>query len=134
MFPLASCLVFEKKEEVWIAPLAFDAAYLHALIFSTHDYFNTIIRGKTCTSNQQTLPHFVKTLQLLRERLLNDDDPARLSPTTASIVQTLAAHAHFMGDSTSAKHHLQGLHKIVRLRGGVAALRSNAKLLIEILR
>ncbi|RYP02083.1 hypothetical protein DL764_005964 [Monosporascus ibericus] len=112
LFPLESCIAFERREELWIEPLAFDPAYLHALIFSTHDYFDTV---------------------LLRERLLHEDDQARLSTTTISVVLTLAAHAHFIGESESAKHHLQGLHKIVNLRGGVTAFKDNAKLLIEML-
>ncbi|RYP29727.1 hypothetical protein DL767_006602 [Monosporascus sp. MG133] len=52
----------------------------------------------------------------------------------SSVVLTLAAHAHFVGDSKSAKHHLQGLHKIIGLRGGITAFRDNAKLLVEMLR
>jgi hypothetical protein len=47
---------------------------------------------------------------------------------------TLAAHAHFIGDPTSAKHHLLGLQKIVELRGGITTLSDNTKLVVELLR
>ena len=134
MFPLESCILFERREENWIEPLAYDAAYLHALIFSTHDYFNALIRGKPCATGKSTLPHFLRTLELLRERLSHSDDNERLSTTTASVVLTLAAHAHFVGDTEFAKHHLRGLHQILRLKGGMVAFRDNAKLLIEVLR
>lgn len=83
--------------------------------------------------SQRTLPHFLKTLRLLRERLLHEDDQALTTPTVSAIL-ALAAHAHFVGDSESAKHHLGGLRKIVNLRGGVATFGDNAKLLVEILR
>lgn len=89
--------------------------------------------GNHCTMSQRTLPHFVKTLRLLRERLLHENDQA-LTISTVSAILALAGHAYFMGDSESAKHHLGGLRKIISLRGGVATFGNNTKLLVEIFR
>lgn len=133
MFPLDSCILFEKREEAWIEPLAFDPAYLNAMVFTTLDYFDSMRHRNRCTVSQRTLPHFLRTLQFLRERLLHENDQALTIPTIATIL-ALAAHAHFVGDFQSAKHHLGGLRKIVSLRGGIATFSDNAKLLVEILR
>ena len=133
LYPLSSCISFDKKEETWIEPLAFDAAYLNAVIFTTLGYFETLRHCDQSTVSQRTLPHFLRTIQLLRRRLLLESDRAFTIPTISTIL-ALAAHAHFIGDSKSAGYHLGGLHKIVNLRGGVAAFNLNATLLIEILR
>lgn len=134
LFPLETCFLFEKKRSTWLEPLAFDAAFLHAMIFTTQDYYDSILRSKTYTASRKTLPHYLKTVQILRERLLRENDHERLSTSTISAVLALAAHAHFVGDSESAKHHMEGLRRIISLRGGVTSFRENAKLLVEILR
>ncbi len=133
LFPLETCILFQKTEEAWLEPLAFDPAYLNAMIFTTLDYFDFMRHRNRCTVSQRTLPHFVKALRLLRERLLHENDQALTTPTVSAIL-VLAAHANFVGDFESAKHHLGGLCKIVSLRGGMATFKDNAKLLVEILR
>ena len=80
------------------------------------------------------MPHFLETIKLLRKRLAHDDDAVRLSFTTAAAVMGLTGHAFWTGNSESARHHMEGLNKIVTLRGGVATFKENPKLLIEILR
>jgi hypothetical protein len=132
LFPLSRYVMFKRKEENWIEPLGFDPLYLHAIIFSTHQYFESV-RGGTIAPNRRIAIHLHKTLRLLRDRLSGDNDQVRLSPCTAAVVMTLAAHAHFISDSASSKHHLLGLQKIVQLRGGIASF-SDHKLAIELLR
>ena len=126
-------MVFEKREEAWIEPLAFDPAYLNAMIFTTLDYFDSMQHRSRDDVTQRTLPHYLRTVRLLRERIMHEDNQSLTTPTVAAIL-ALAAHAHFVGDTESAKHHLEGLRKIVGMRGGVATFTGNAKLLVEILR
>ena len=80
------------------------------------------------------MPHFVKTLKLLRERMADEDSQEKLSDATAAAIMALVGHAHLTGDLKSARYHMEGLYKIVRLRGGVNTFKQNAKLLVEILR
>ncbi|KAF4632202.1 hypothetical protein G7Y89_g5924 [Cudoniella acicularis] len=140
LFSLETCILFERRAQDWIAPLALDPAYLHSSIFTSQYYFDAILPGKSSSSplNQRILPHYLKTLELLRERFASDDDDqARLSNTTVAAVMSLAGHAYFTGDSKSARHHMEGLRKIINLRGGVTTFRNighNAKLLVEMLR
>ena len=103
------------------------------MIFTTLDYFDSIHHHQHHNLSQRTMSHYLKTLQLLRERLSHEKDQALTTPTVSAIL-ALAAHAHFVGNFESAKHHLGGLRKIVNLRGGIATFKDNAKLLVEILR
>lgn len=76
----------------------------------------------------------MKTVRLLRERLLLINEQSRFSDSTVFVVLTLAMISHHIGEHEGAKHHLDGLRKIVDLRGGLDSFRYIPKLLIEILR
>jgi hypothetical protein len=134
LFPLERCMFFDRRSENWIAPLAVDPAYLHAMIFTAQFYFDALKSGKAISVSRRSMPHFVKTLKLLRERMANEDDQERLSDSTAAAIMGLVGHAHLTGDLKSARYHMEGLYKIVCLRGGVTTFKQNAKLLVEILR
>jgi hypothetical protein len=134
LFPLEICILFERRGEAWIAPLAVNPAYLHAKIFTSLYYFDVVLPRRSSLANQRTLRHYFKTLRLLHERVLYDDNEVRLSNNTVAAVLGLAGHAYWTGDSKSATHHMEGLCKMVNLRGGVTTFRDNVKLLAEILR
>ncbi|KAK3389938.1 hypothetical protein B0H63DRAFT_105702 [Podospora didyma] len=136
LFPLESCILFERRAEAWIAPLTIDPAFLHTMIFTSQYYFDAVLPQRPSSEmSQRSLPHYTKTLKLLHERFSETgDEQARLSFTTVAAVMGLTGYAHLMGDTRSARHHLKGLHKIVTLRGGISTLRGSAKLLVEILR
>jgi hypothetical protein len=134
LFPLERCMFFDRRSENWIAPLAVDPAYLHAMIFTAQFYFDALKSQAPTFVSRRSMPHFVKTLKLLRERMADENDPERLSDSTVAAIMGLVGHAHLTGDLKSARNHLEGLYKIVRLRGGVTTFKQNAKLLVEILR
>ena len=74
LFPLEPCIFFERRAETWIAPLTLDPAYLHAMIFTSQYFFDAMLPRKFSPLNQRSLPHFLATVKLLRERLARDDD------------------------------------------------------------
>jgi hypothetical protein len=127
-------IFFERRAENWIAPLTTDLAFLHMMIFTSQYYFDTIAILPRKPSRQHISPHFVKALRLLQERIGGNDHKAKLSFTTLAAVMGLTGHAYLTGDLKSARNHLEGLHKIVILRGGVSTFEANPKLLLEILR
>ncbi|MCJ1385514.1 hypothetical protein MMC17_008637 [Xylographa soralifera] len=104
------------------------------MIFTSQYFFDAILPRNFSPFSQRSLPHFLETVKLLRERLAHDNDESRLSYTTAAAVMGLTGHALWTGNSESARHHMEGLSRIVSLRGGVATFKENPKLLIEILR
>ncbi|KAI0890467.1 uncharacterized protein GGS22DRAFT_13939 [Annulohypoxylon maeteangense] len=136
LFPLESCIDFGPKKREWMEDLTKDAAYLHAMAFSAQGYFD-LRRGRApSTSSALTDPHVVKTLRLLRERLETVDhgDMMQFLAKTAAIVLCLAFHAHLTGDYYAARHHINGLRRIVDLSGGFGVLKHNAKAIVEVLR
>ncbi|MCJ1394402.1 hypothetical protein MMC18_007280, partial [Xylographa bjoerkii] len=134
LFPLETCIFFEKRAENWIAPLAVDPAYLHAKIFTSLYYFDVILPQRSSHESQRTLHHHHKALSLLRERILYGNNDSQLSNNTVSVVLSLAGHAFWTGDLKSATNHMEGMRKIANLRGGLNIFRDNEKLLAEILR
>ena len=92
----------------------FDNIYFHAVLFSIETYFNP----------QGTLSHFhfAKTLRLLQERLDSPDDKA-VSDATIMVVVMLGLSAELIGDSDAAEKHIDGLKRIVEMRGGLEGLR-----------
>lgn len=81
------------------------------------------------------MPHYVKTLRILQDRLAGaGGDEKKISDTTVVCVMALAGHALLTGDERTSRQHIQGLEKIVRLRGGIASFIENTKLLVEVLR
>ncbi|KAI2465474.1 hypothetical protein F4781DRAFT_424738 [Annulohypoxylon bovei var. microspora] len=136
LLPLESCINFSPKKLAWMEALTVDAAYLHAMAFSAQGYFD-LRRGRAPShSTATTDPHIVKTLRLLRERLetAGRGDTMQFLSGTASIVLCLAFHAHLTGDFHAARHHIAGLRRIVDLAGGLAALKDNEKVIVDILR
>ncbi|KAK3326081.1 hypothetical protein B0H66DRAFT_550028 [Apodospora peruviana] len=142
LYPLETCVAFERPDRRWLEPLFDDPVYLHTMVSTTQDYFGFLasrgpysLGSKLAPPPFRRSPHVVKALSLLRERLaLRDQGKLLISDTTICVVMTLAVHAHVLGDREAADFHLAGLRKMVTLRGGVSRLRDNAKLLIELLR
>ncbi|KAH8811000.1 hypothetical protein F5884DRAFT_749398 [Xylogone sp. PMI_703] len=134
LFPLEGDIKFYNKQEEWFEPLKFDAAYLHAMAFGAQSFFSWVLGDQAFSSSQVAFLHFMKALQLLRERLEFGDEIEKVSNTTIYVVLTLATHAHMVGEHESAKDHMIGFRKMVSIRGGITTFRSNMKLLIEILR
>jgi hypothetical protein len=134
LFPLEPCIFFEKKAETWIAPLTVDAAFLHTMIFIAQSYFDVFAPDRRSALTKKTSSHLLKGLKLLRERIAHDNDRMTLSDTTTATIMALTCHAILTKDFKSALNHVEGLKRIVNLRGGITSFRSNAKLLIDILR
>lgn len=137
MYPLESCIVFHRKNTVdrmWFEVLTYDAAYMHALVFSSQAYFILTSAWKAPAAMRRVAVHHSTTIRLLRERLSVQNEVTKISDPTVFVVLCLATYAHFINDYDSAKHHMEGLRKIVDMRGGINAFSYNQKLTIELLK
>ncbi|KAI1753958.1 hypothetical protein F4782DRAFT_494595 [Xylaria castorea] len=134
LFPMEKCIFFDRRAENWIAPLAIDSAFLHVNIFTSLYYYDAILPRRPFRESQRVRHHYHKAVTLLRERLLCDDNDKRLSNNTISIVLSFAGQAFTAGDLKSAMNHIQGIRKIIDLRGGFSSITGNEKLINEILR
>lgn len=119
MFPLMGVVGFEPEKENWLHLLRDDPAGLHITTFALEELISKVIRRQTRSVNVAAMQHFQKGLKILRERLLGDDAAIKISDSTMGVVLKLAGSAHFNGDYQTSKHHMDGLKRIVDLRGGL---------------
>ncbi len=56
-----------------------------------------------------------------------------MSDKTLSVIVNLATHARVAGEDQSAMHHMDGIRKIVGLRGGISEI-NYIKLMVELLK
>ncbi len=132
--PLEACIIFHTNGNALIEPLAFDAAYLHAVALGTRIYVE-LIRGTECLRKLTCVsPHYSKALRLLRQRLSLGKEAEMISDSTILVVIALALYARITGDFEAARNHMEGIRKIVDLRGGVQVISSRAMLAMEIFR
>jgi hypothetical protein len=133
MYPLMAATGFLAGNNDWLYPVELDAVSLHINAFAVEGFIDKVLRRQGNYMGTAAMLHFHKGVRLLQERLLGEDDEPKLSDSTRSVVLKLAGAAHFDGDYQAAKQHMEGLRKIVDLRGGMNAFK-DSKLLIEMLR
>lgn len=124
---------FDENDRAWMEDLFSDAAYLHIITFTARAFFDKVADPQIRTTDQEVTVHFVKGLQMLRERLLSEDEAVKVSNSSIRVVLLLTVGAYMMGEYESARYHMKGLCKMINLRGGLAAITSK-KLMMEILR
>ncbi|KAJ9412500.1 hypothetical protein QL093DRAFT_2570573 [Fusarium oxysporum] len=113
IFPLKVAIGLQEENNERHYPIRQDAVSLHITAFAS------II-------NLAALLHFQKGLTLLKERLLGEDEELKVSDSTISVVLKLAEAAHFDGGYQISKQHMQGLRKMVDLRGSIYVFRGKA--------
>ncbi|KAI0135839.1 hypothetical protein F4814DRAFT_38297 [Daldinia grandis] len=131
-FPLRAAISFDGDNEGWNSPFGRDAVALHIMAFAVQGFIDRVLRRQD-NLNPAAILHLQKGLGLLRERLLADDDETKISNSTMSVVLKLASVAHFDGDYKASKQHMEGLRKMVDLRGGLDVFKGTS-LLLEMLR
>lgn len=129
-FPLERCFDLKVKDRSMFDPLTFDPVYLNAVIFGAQAYMDLVL-GR---SRKRSLEQMLKTIRLLRNRLSISNGNISVSNPTILVVLTLAHIAHLTGEHITAEQHLQGLCKIINLRGGISAFQNTSQLLTELLR
>ncbi|OTB07723.1 hypothetical protein M426DRAFT_266956 [Hypoxylon sp. CI-4A] len=131
--PLKAVIGFEAEVAKLNSPFGRDAAALHVLAFAVQGFVDRVLRRQEGSINPVAILHLQKGLRLLRERLLGMDDETKISDSTMSIVLKLASVAHFDGDYQTSRHHMEGLRKIVDLRGGLGVF-GGTMLLVEMMK
>ena len=113
--------VFDRQAPLWLEQLGQRSTYLHNQLFVLMAYCDLII-ARTSSISPETLSHMNRALGLLQRDLgLNNRATAELTIYT---IITFAMVEFMSGDTVSAEKHLQGLFKVVALRGGLSSLKS----------
>ncbi|KAF8849032.1 hypothetical protein BDZ45DRAFT_773889 [Acephala macrosclerotiorum] len=126
LYPIEVCLSWDPRSSKWFEYLQSDAAYLHSMMWSTQLYFDWL-QGRE--PSHSALVHLNTTLNLLRSRIV--DGQIATSDTTISAVIGLVMMAVLVGNQEEARKHMDALHKMVAMRGGLRALRENSQLQIK---
>ncbi|KAJ8128280.1 hypothetical protein O1611_g5354 [Lasiodiplodia mahajangana] len=125
---------FPHKDIEWIAAFITDAAWVHMMAFTSEAILDVVRGRRMRPADQRASPHFARSMRLLRERLLGDDQMIPLTNSTVQVILALATHAKIHGEFEEARCHLMGLRRIVELRGGIHNFRPWPRLVLEILR
>ena len=128
-----AAISFQRHEKNWFEAVGLDLAALHITVFAIEEFIDRILHRREKSDNVAARLHLQEGLRLLRERLLGDDDEKKISDSTVSAVLKLVVAAHFDGDFLASKHHINGLRRIVDMRGGLETFRGKA-ILTEMLR
>lgn len=105
---------------------------MHSVIFSVESFLDKRLRRQSSATSF----HFMTTLQMLQQRLHDNTQlQSSTSDSTIMTVISLGLAAEFIGDGPTAEAHMQGLAKMVQLRGGFDGLREdNSRLPAKICR
>ncbi|KAJ3550273.1 hypothetical protein NM208_g66 [Fusarium decemcellulare] len=133
IFPLLAAIGFQAENKEWLHLVRQDAAALHITAFAVEIFIDRFLRRREESTNATAIIHLHKGLNLLRERLVADDDESKVSDSTIGVVLKLASAAHFNGDYEASKQHMDGLRKMVNLRGGLDIFKGT-RFLLEMLR
>jgi hypothetical protein len=108
-----------------------DLGCLHSIVFAIEAFSDKFSHKKLGSTARF---HLVKTLQHLQARLYEFDKTLAISDSTIMVVVLLASTAELMDDLRAAENHIQGLEKIVNLRGGVWALNIHTNMHVKVCR
>lgn len=131
VYPYDICLDVHPVERGWFPYMISDVCCLHSMMFSVRAF------AEGALHNQLSRPacfHYAQTLQLLQARLNEIDQTFATSDPTIMVVINLAAAAELMEDFAAVENHIEGLEKIVNLRGGVQALNTHNNIQVKVCR
>ncbi|CAI6041439.1 unnamed protein product [Clonostachys chloroleuca] len=130
--PLVAAIAHGADQGSRLALVQGDDAGLHLTAALMDDFIHRVLRLGAGSSPMAIL-HFQKGIRLLRYRLMGDDEKAKVTDSTIAAVTKLASAAHFSGDFTASKQHVEGIRRMVDLRGGLKSLK-HSHLCVEIMR
>lgn len=133
MFPLMMAIGFHSESRESLYPVEADPAALHITAFAVEEFIQRVLLRQRNSINPVSMLHFQRGVRLLRQRLLGDEGNPKISDSTMDTVMKLCGTAHFMGDYKASRHHMEGLQKMVDLRGGLHVFKGKF-LLTELLR
>ncbi|KAH7131243.1 hypothetical protein EDB81DRAFT_696556 [Dactylonectria macrodidyma] len=119
LYPSSLCLPRHMLDSNIVGYLLSDPAFLHGALFCTESVFSQVMDAP---SIPRKAFHMQRTLQLLQLRIAQSDEQPALSDATLLTVSNMALQAQFDNDWEVALNHMQGLYRIVDLRGGFSAL------------
>jgi hypothetical protein len=120
MTPLDRCIDIECLEAVSLGWLFSDITFLHSVLcasYAINDFMSPQWNGNP---SRKTVVHLREALSLLRVKM--QDENVYQDDSALQVIFNLALLAAVYGDWVAAAAHLEGLRKIIRLRGDMVFL------------
>jgi hypothetical protein len=117
MYPTNFHIIFGGVSSLCVHFLTQNSMFLHTSLFMTEAYADSA-QGRPYGASASR--HLAKALPLLQKNL--EDRTAVTAYTTIGTIVMLTMIADLMGDVDVARKHIQGLHRIVTIRGGIDKL------------
>ncbi|KAB5539319.1 hypothetical protein GE09DRAFT_313879 [Coniochaeta sp. 2T2.1] len=123
LYPPEFCYQQEHIQSIWFEYMSTDAAFLHCTIAMCASFIELFL-GKTKAVTRSSIPsaalvHIAHAFRLTNGRLSTQE--ALTNNTMASVV-SLSLHEQLLQEYATGRIHLQGLARIVSLRGGLLQL------------
>lgn len=128
MYPIARYSFSDAADAYWFHWIQVDLAYLHSILFTTSFFYDTLAGQKS----ESTKYHSYRTIQELNKQLA--DSETALSDSTTTVIMSMALISACFGDLESAHIHMEGLKRIIDLRGGMVSYKSRPLLQAKLYR
>lgn len=135
VYPYEVCLQVHPVERGWFPYMISDICCVHSMMFSVRAFVDGASHNGQIS--RQAAFHYAQTLQLLQSRLDAFEHGQRemaFCDSTIMVIIILAAAAELTGDFAAVQNHVDGLLKIVSLRGGVGSLNTHNNMQIKVCR
>ncbi|CAG9978732.1 unnamed protein product [Clonostachys byssicola] len=119
MYPDRLCTEADSEDIYWVGTMFHNQMYFHAVVSATEAFFYTPREGNRLLKSQH---HSLMALQLLQEKVSDENTTNSASDTTIMSVLLLAFAAEMAGDLPTVDRHLRGLKRMIDMRGGVHLL------------
>ncbi|KAF2180089.1 hypothetical protein K469DRAFT_753593 [Zopfia rhizophila CBS 207.26] len=129
VYPHKYCTPFEPEQTLWLHYMTVDTAYFHCTL-------SVMAAGNDFYLEQPgpspfALTHLSETFQLVTAKL---SGPEALSDMTVTLVYGLVIYSQLRGENERWRIHMDGLHRLVELRGGLDQFSGSPTLLQKICR
>ncbi|OIW25245.1 hypothetical protein CONLIGDRAFT_636319 [Coniochaeta ligniaria NRRL 30616] len=126
MYPIECCVDLAAENQRWHDDLAHDPPYAQSVFEIARVHFD-IVRSRD--QQLQKLVHMSNSLGPLRKQLASSD--VVVTDSMVFVVVALALVSEAFDELDDALMHLRGLHTMIKLRGGLAALAHKRSLQIK---
>lgn len=126
------CLNVHPVDRGWFPYMLSDLCCLHSMMFCVRAFVDTKSLGGR--ESRMAAFHYAQTLRLLQAQLNASVDGSSISDATIVVVVTLAQVAELSEDCSTAMNHVEGLIKMVAMRGGLRALTAHNNMQVKVCR
>ncbi|KAI1611401.1 hypothetical protein EDD36DRAFT_287556 [Exophiala viscosa] len=135
MYPYEICLQVHPVQRGWFPYMIGDICCIHSMMFSVRAFVDGSPDDGQCS--RLAAFHFHQCLRILQARINAFERGQKetvFRDSTIMVIITLAQTAELTGDFKAAQNHVDGLLKIVNLKGGLKAMNTHNNLQVKICR